>query len=126
MVIESLFQQLPKTLSIVLFASGIVSVTFRFWPVLPFSGSLLMMLFTFFDSHKYPIVFFINASAKQIFNRQDYHPPYEFVNYTSAFHKYLCSDSCGTCTQIGSGLVAGPVGFEPTVFGSEGRRLNPC
>ena len=34
--------------------------------------------------------------------------------------------SSWTRTLMGSGLMAGPKGFEPLVSGSEGQRLNPC
>jgi len=47
-----------------LFSSGIVSVAFRFWSILSFSGSLLVVFFTFFDAHEHPLVFLVNASAK--------------------------------------------------------------
>ena len=47
----------------VLFASCVISVAFCFWSVLYFFGSLLMVLFALFYSHKHPIVLFINASA---------------------------------------------------------------
>jgi hypothetical protein len=60
--------------SMALFASCVVSVAFRFWSVLSFSCPLLVMLLTFFDSHKHPIVFFVNASAKQRLSRQETSP----------------------------------------------------
>ena len=56
-----------------LFASGVIAVTFCFWSVLYFFMAFLMMLFAFFYSHKHPLVFFVNASAKQRFSRQNSH-----------------------------------------------------
>ena len=67
-------QRLGVRASMALFASCVVSVAFRLWPVLSLSCSLLVMLLTFFDSHKHPIVFFVNASAKQRLSRQEASP----------------------------------------------------
>jgi len=58
-----------------LFASGVVSVTFRLWPILSFSGPLLMMLFAFLNADKHPLVFIINTTAKQRLNNHDSHSP---------------------------------------------------
>ncbi len=68
----------------VLFASRVVPVALRFWPVFSFCGSLFMMLFTFFYSHKHPVVFFVHASAKQSLNRQDCHLSRKLTSITIA------------------------------------------
>ncbi len=53
-----------------LFASGVGSVAFRFRAVLNFSVAFLMMAFAFLYPNKYPLVFFIHATAKQSLSRQ--------------------------------------------------------
>jgi hypothetical protein len=63
------------------FAFCVGSVAFRFWTVFSFSGSLPVMLFAFFYSDKHPVVFFVNASAKQSFNRQESHPFMQVQQY---------------------------------------------
>jgi hypothetical protein len=61
-----------------LFASCVVSVTFRFGTIFPFSGSLPMVLFAFLHPHQHPLGFIVNASAEQGLNRQMRHPSREF------------------------------------------------
>jgi hypothetical protein len=52
------------------------------------------------------------------FGRQEY----RLQHTVGILRLYSCRNLLADFTQ----KEAGPVGFEPTVFGSEGRRLNPC
>ncbi len=54
-----------------LFASCVISVTFRFWPVLNFFMPFFIMPLAFFNAYKHPLVFFVNASAKQCLSSQE-------------------------------------------------------
>ena len=58
-----------------LFASCVVAVAFRFWPVFSLSGPLSVMFFAFLYADKHPLVFLVNATAKQSLNDHNFHSP---------------------------------------------------
>jgi hypothetical protein len=68
----------------VLFASCVISVAFRFWPVLNFFVSFLMMPLALFDAYKHPLVFFVNASAKQFFSSQNFYTSNRLIKFNIA------------------------------------------
>jgi len=92
-----------------LFTSRVVSVTLRFGAVLPFSGSLPVVLFAFFHANKHPFVFLIHATAKQSFSHQRLPPSRRLTQYTFTLVIYENSDS----KNLWITLMVDREGFEP-------------
>jgi hypothetical protein len=86
-------EESSQKVSWVLFASSVVSVAFRFRPVLPFSRALPMVLFTLFYPHKHPLGFLIDTSTEQGLNRQLRHQHASLPRASHMSHRKLITIS---------------------------------